>query len=171
MLYLVEHPGVVTEDDVVDVESSSEEKRGELAFSLLAELEFYWEALNFGKKNKLADKLFMNLITSLAESTSFTYENFTYISSHGSLFVLTFTLFNKNYPVSFLVDYNYPHDKGSYHGTFSLFGYHSFEDMLDATRGNRLEEVATFLRAGIPGSDYLTDEMVLSVSGVTFRSC
>lgn len=165
---MVEHPGVVTEDDVADVESSSEEKRGELAFSLLAELEIYWEALNFSKRNKLADKLFMHLITSLAESTSFTYENFAYIASHGSLFVLTFTLFNKRYPVSLLVDYVYSQDDGSSSKDLTILGYSSFEDMLAVIRGDRLEEVVVFLRERELGLESLSDEMVLSVAGVTF---
>lgn len=166
---MVEHPELVTEEDVADVISASEKERGELAFSLLPELESCWDALNTGKLTGSSNKLFMGLITSLAESTGLTYENFSYVAGHGSLFALVFTLFNKNYPISFLVDYNYPQNDGSYHEAFNLFGYRSFKDMLDFIRGCRFEDIAAFLREGIPDSESLTDEMIFSISGVTFR--
>jgi hypothetical protein len=165
---MAENPSVVTVNEISDMESASVEERVKLALFLLSELGEFWESMRIGKHTRESYVLFDALIGEIMDSKILTYEDYHYIASNGSLFMVGCALYNASYPLDLLVDYNYLQDDGSGSEDLGLLGFPTFASLLEATREKRLSEVASFLRDRISGSESLPDEMVLNIAGVAF---
>lgn len=164
---MAEDPKVVTVRDLIDVGEASMEERGKLSLSLLPELNICWNFIRAGMENRNSRKLIHLFMTSLSNSSAFSYDDFAYAVNKASLHPLFSILANECCPVDFIVDYIYP-KLANYHPDDLQFAGVSFKRLLDGIRGKRISDVAGFLRKKEPGLETLSDEMVLGVSGVTF---
>lgn len=162
------NPDVVTVDDISDIKSAPAEERTKLALFLLAELGGCWEAIRVGKSSWNSHELFTSLIGEFMDSEILSYEDFAYVASNGSLFMVGCMLYNDSYPLDLLVDYVYLQDDDSGSEDLGLLGFPNFKSILESFREYRIKEVASFLRKRIPDSKSLTDEMVLNIAGVAF---
>jgi hypothetical protein len=161
------NPYVVTAKDVFDIEFSTNEKKNKLALSLLTEMTILWNTIQSGKSSDNSQELLRALVGKIVNSDSFSYEDFSLVANSGSLFAVGCMLNNDSYPIDLLVEHVYLQDSESNQEDVSYFGFGTFQRMLDVTRHDRLKEVISYLREKISGSDNMTDEMVLRISGVT----
>lgn len=165
---MADNPDVVTLNEIYDIKSASVEERTKLALFLLSELGDFWEEMRIGKHTNDSYDLFNLLTGEIIDSEFLTNEDFHYIASEGSLFMIGCALYNDTYPLDLLVDYNYLQDDGSGSEDLSLLGFPTFVSLLRAIREKRFGEVALFLRDRIPGSNHLPDEMILNIAGIDF---
>lgn len=168
VIEMTKDPDVVTLDDVSDLKSGSTKERTKMALLLLDELGACWESIRVGISSINSHEIFSLFFGEFMDSETLSYEDFVYIANNGSLFMIGCALYHASYPLDLLVDHVYIQDDGSGSEDLGLLGFPTFVSLIESMREYRIDEVASFLRKRIPGSESLSDEMVLSITGIKY---
>lgn len=155
--------GQVSDDYVKTLSSLSDRERFDIAKHLLSEIELRHNKLRAKAgyySNQL--KVILSLLDSFQDYNGILYEDFRDFMSNGDLFVVTaYLIRNKSFPIAFLLNTSLlePHKKNPY--------VNILEEYIRHAKIIRRPELVTYCKNLVPDSESMSDEMVLSVAGVT----
>lgn len=132
----------------------SDERAFDFAVQLVPEL-------NKGCESSVARNsvVFQRLTKSLRKYNDISYEEYCFLTNNLSSKMLSYIIYNESFPIDLLVDGEILYQRED-------SGYFLVEYAINQNFRKRYFEVVAYLRATIPGSEYMNDEMVMSVAGV-----
>jgi len=131
----------------------------ELSKSLLPELAEYTDSLNTKKVLLSAiTYLYSRLTSFLSDFKGASLADFEYLVDNASFCLFSYILTNPSFPVALFVENERAQNYINSDEVNQFALSHWYE---------RRDEIAVYLRDKIPNSEHMSDEMVLSVAGVT----
>lgn len=146
----------ITDSHVERLSSLSDEQRFNIAKQLLPEIGLYDNTYPGGLKMSF---IFI-LLTIFQDYNNISREDFVPLLNKAGVSASAYLIQNSAFPIDFLVDFSFLRHDPSNPKNISL------ENTIYFTRVRRLSEIISYCRNLVPNSEHMTDEMVLSVTGV-----
>jgi hypothetical protein len=144
--------------------SLSMKDKFEISKQLLKELEEYdayyyaYDVTSFAEQWKT----YFALLNSFHDYNGISREEFAFLLEKASCAIVAVAIGNDAFPIDFLIDTSFV-ERHQIH-----FNYWVIESCLNTAKQRRRKEIWDYYKSIVPGSENMTDEMILSIVGISF---